>query len=244
MQGYNYVNNTQIIDNLSTGNLNLTEIPGFTYTNDYTSGQTLVWNLSGRIYLAPGQQAAIKYRVRVIPGINDTAIDTVFLSYPDTQGVCGDCYFEINTTRAIYPACSVKPDFTVKNLTLPEAVIEGGSVTIFALIRNLQNINLNLSEVNVSLFVDGNLTDSKILNLTNISEINVTFNWVAVFGVHSISVAIDPNNEVDENDELNNEMCGAVNADLLVTKTASKSNVSCYEYVDYTIVIRNILSQL
>jgi len=174
------------------------------------TGEILFWNLSDWLFLIPGQQASIKYRVQVIPGIENISTNNAVSGCLDPEHVClteayPGCYFEINATSTIHPTCSIKPDFTVTNLTLPESSAKGENITISATIKNLQNINLNLSSVNVSLFVDDNLIDSRILNLTDITEFYVNFTYEnASADIHNIKVIADPGNLIDESNESNN----------------------------------------
>ena len=187
---------------------------GYNETAGDGIGETLIWNLSRWLFLTPGQQVAIKYRVQILPGAGNISTNNAFLGYGDASERCfpgcclPDCsefMFEINATSTIHPTCSIKPDFTVTNLTLPGSSAKGENIAISALIKNLHNINLNLSSVNVSLLVDNNLTDSKILNLTNISEFHVNFTYEnASADIHNIKVIADPGNLIDESNESNN----------------------------------------
>ncbi|ODS36691.1 MAG: hypothetical protein A7315_13995 [Candidatus Altiarchaeales archaeon WOR_SM1_79] len=150
---------------------------GYNETAGDGTGETLIRDLSKWLYLTPGQQASIKYRVQAIPGIGNSSTNKVILGWLGDccSDFCPDNYFEIETTLTIHSTCPLKPDFEVTNLTFPKASAMGENIAISALIKNLQNINLNLSSVNVSLLVDDNLIDSRILNLTDISEFYVNF---------------------------------------------------------------------
>ncbi|ODS38120.1 MAG: hypothetical protein A7315_12805 [Candidatus Altiarchaeales archaeon WOR_SM1_79] len=101
-----------------------------------------------------------------------------------------------------------EPDLTVNNLMyFPLNSTAGNNVTITADIQNIGNITAeNLTSVNVSLYIDNIYNNSKILNLTDKTEINVIFNWSAVAGNHNVTVVVDPDNEIDEANENNNEM--------------------------------------
>lgn len=99
------------------------------------------------------------------------------------------------------------PDLTITNITFSnENPTEDDEITIAAQIQNSGNTNLNLTNINVSLYIDNFSKNSKILNLTNLAGKTVNFTWLAEQGTHEITIKIDPENRVGESDETNNEL--------------------------------------
>lgn len=115
--------------------------------------------------------------------------------------------------RKIYSfwCMDLRPDLSVENLTYsPENPNSANVVIISAAIKNL-GVDLNLSGVSVSLFVDDIYENSKILNLTNVTETEVNFIWNAIAGTHNITIRIDPQDLINETDETNNELTEILN---------------------------------
>jgi len=97
-------------------------------------------------------------------------------------------------------------DLTVTNITFtPQNPIPDEQVNITVIIKNLENVNLNLENVNVSINISDNFTEWRIVNLTNKTGVNVTFNRTFVIGRYNITAAADPGNEINEMNETNNE---------------------------------------
>ena len=104
------------------------------------------------------------------------------------------------------------PDFVVMNVTvIPKNPVEYDNVTITAAFGNRGNVNLNLSNVNVSLFVNDIYENSEIINLTNITEKGVNFSWNAAAGNHNLTIIVDRNNGIYEFNEENNNLTKILN---------------------------------
>jgi len=126
--------------------------------------------------------------------------------YDDTPNKIKIC--NIFYERKIYSLwCSdLRPDLALENLTCsPRDPDLLGIIKINVSIKN-SGINLNLSEVNVSLFVNGIYNNSEILNLVNKRHAELNFNWSAARGEHNITIRIDPQNLINETCEENNEI--------------------------------------
>jgi len=94
---------------------------------------------------------------------------------------------------------------------LASANISYDNMRIFALIKNLMTINDKiLEEVNVSLYIDNQLNQTKILNLRNKRNETVNFSTAAL-GKHNVTVKVDADDKILELNETNNEL----NTDLI-----------------------------
>ena len=87
---------------------------------------------------------------------------------------------------------------------------DGRNNTIATVIAN--NGTANAHGFNVSLAVDGNVTDSVSIESLDVSEVrNVTFNWIPdMIGNHILTVTADCDCVIDESDEGNNIMSTTV----------------------------------
>jgi len=127
-------------------------------------------------------------------------------------------YYNVNllgdpeTRIHINYSLTLMPDFTVSSISFnPKNPVEYDDIIITAAVENKGNINLNLINVNVSLFVDDVYESSALLNLTNITLREVNFNRTASAGEHNITIKVDPGNEIPEQKKSNNNFTFGLN---------------------------------
>ena len=87
-------------------------------------------------------------------------------------------------------------------LVSPGNPLNNETVTITAIVKNMGT--LNTDNVTIKILIDNNLTVCKILNISLNSSETFVFNWTGILGEHNITVIIDPENAVDEDNESNN----------------------------------------
>jgi len=154
---------------------------------------------------------------------------------------CGEYPVELSETNYLWKvnfSINKIPDFAVSTIDYSPANPQAGEVlTITSNIKNLGSISNDIctmsgmsnsfvgakinskspdmSNINVSINISDIFTDWQPVNLTNRTEINVTFNWSAVAGAHNVSVVVDPLNLINESDEGNNLRWVVVNVTTL-----------------------------
>jgi len=97
------------------------------------------------------------------------------------------------------------PDLVLTAMT-PKVFFPGKSNTITATIENMGDANA--SSFNVSLSVDGTEVDTAgVASLGAGNDTNVSFEWNATVGNHTLCVLADTDSEVDESNETNNTLC-------------------------------------
>ena len=124
------------------------------------------------------------------------------VNYTVTENDSGAIRLDINRGWADLQVLAILP---------PEYIFsDGRNNTIAAVIAN--NGTTSTDGFNVSLAVDGNVTDSaSIESLTVGGTGNVTFNWIPDgIGNHTLTVTADVSCEIDESDEGNNSMSTTV----------------------------------
>ena len=97
-----------------------------------------------------------------------------------------------------------KVDLKLNGVYLPEDLLLGQSVNIFA---NTTNLGKNTtSNVKASLYIDGNLEQSNTIEgLLKDESHNFSFEWIPKhFDNHTINVTLDPENKIKEENESNN----------------------------------------
>ena len=110
------------------------------------------------------------------------------------------------------PICnkSCNPDLSVKISSISE-LLDEENATINITVSELNNISVNPT---VELRIDGISTDTETISLQGSLQ-NMTFYWLANSGIHNISVVVDPLNEINETDEMNNIDWELVNVTVL-----------------------------
>ena len=93
----------------------------------------------------------------------------------------------------------MSPDLVVEITSVPNTVDVRDTVTLTAEVSNEGDVKVD--KTNITLYVDADAIDSEIVS---ISDGTVSFEWIAKFGEHRISVVADPDNDIIENDEENN----------------------------------------
>ncbi len=97
-----------------------------------------------------------------------------------------------------------KVDLKLNAVYLPEELLLGQSVNIFA---NTTNLGKNTtSKVKASLYIDGKLEQSNTIEgLLKEETYNFSFEWIPKhFDNHTINVTLDPENKIKEDNESNN----------------------------------------
>jgi len=88
------------------------------------------------------------------------------------------------------------PDLTVRDVALPEYILEGDMVEIPVEVKNTGNASSSAWEL--GLYIDGECS-SAVLEPLNISEtVRHTFHWNATPGNHTLRVVADPENVIGE----------------------------------------------
>jgi PKD repeat protein len=96
-------------------------------------------------------------------------------------------------------------DLTIRdgNLTISEPnPLVGDNLTLSANLLNMGNYYG--AEMETRFYLDGNELDSNRLSVPGYGFNTTTLNWNATIGYHNLSIALDPENEVEETDENNN----------------------------------------
>ncbi len=113
---------------------------------------------------------------------------------------CGSCY----CPSCICPKSQEKelPEISVISISLnPETIMNGEEVNISVLIKNSKDVSIGY--VKVLLEID-NFTSQKYIYLGANSTENVSFEWFAKEGNHTINVKADPDNLINKTNESNN----------------------------------------
>ncbi len=123
------------------------------------------------------------------------------------------------------PSPYTHPDLTISSITtIPRIPNTGETITIDILIRNEGTITQsNLTNVKISLYINGALYQSRTENLQNIYSKNVDFTYVLSGpGIVKLKAVVDTDNTVVESNEHNNMLFKNIGA----TKQSS-TNVGC-----------------
>ncbi|GEM_PF-2583066 len=105
------------------------------------------------------------------------------------------------------PSPYTNPDLTIKSITTtPRIPNVGETITIKVLVENEgTTTQSNLSDVKISLYINGALYQSKTENLQNIRSKNVDFTFTPTnSGIIKLKAIMDPDNSVTESNEHNN----------------------------------------
>jgi len=124
---------------------------------------------------------------------------------------CINCRRMLKNTLEWMLQMNPKPDLSASISLDSENTTHNENVIIKAAIENSGRINDgNLSEINVSFYLDNVYKNSKILNLNNVSKEQINFSWTAVAGAHNITLILDSKDEVNESDETDNNVTAQI----------------------------------
>jgi hypothetical protein len=112
------------------------------------------------------------------------------------------------------------PDLAVKSLTYtPAHPVEGENITFIASIENRANVTVH--NIIVYFIVDGIKAGEHTIPVLSSSQTSdVQFYWTGVYGMHNISVYIDPANQIGEQNETNNSSELTITVSQAVTENA------------------------
>ncbi|ODS35376.1 hypothetical protein BEH94_00580 [Candidatus Altiarchaeales archaeon WOR_SM1_SCG] len=65
---------------------------------------------------------------------------------------------------------------------------------------------VSANNTKISLIIGNATINSTTVNISANSQVNVTFNWTAIRGIHNLTIAADPDNEINESYEFNNNL--------------------------------------
>ncbi|MCD6522371.1 MAG: PKD domain-containing protein, partial [Candidatus Diapherotrites archaeon] len=113
-----------------------------------------------------------------------------------------------SATVAVYDLTTILPDLATNtdSIHTPDVINKGDTVTITADIYNLGGANA--TNVTIRFYVDGNMIDETTIDVdaTTITQAQAVWNvGVNDVGTHTITVSVDPDNNITELDETNNE---------------------------------------
>ena len=168
---------------------------------------------------------------------------SVILDPDDAVTELNESNNELNTPAELwYPY-----DFTITNISFSlERPREGEPVTIDAAIENLGFRGI---DTDVAFYVDGNLIGTADVYAEANGTEHVSAIWDALPDInhlteeHNITVVVDPNNGIEEQDELNNDKTRSINvalANLTITDiTTNPAQMIIGDTVDVIATIRN-----
>ena len=141
---------------------------------------------------------------------------------------------------------AIAPDLTVSALswTPEEGIRDGESVTLTAAVQNIGD-GSTLREFNVRFEVDGKFIGRrKVAGLASGELKEVSLNWIATPGTHTVKVVVDERNEVAEREEANNELSRPfpeiLSPNLVVAGiTWSPEEFCSGETVSFTVEVKN-----
>ncbi len=180
-------------------------------TSGYLGKVRVLQNSSGEfeavdIRMAPGQLLYIDVGV-IIPKdaedkIYDFSVLCTALDPPEKNPDNNEVSFETQVRIS---------DPMVKDVSMPDELVEGELVTIRSTIHNSGDIAC--TNVKVRLLVDGKVVDEQtIVNIPPGGSAVVTFTWRVKPGAHKIKVELDPDSQISEQREDNNQITEEINA--------------------------------
>ena len=100
---------------------------------------------------------------------------------------------------------SLKPDLSLTSSDVHyDLPLVGKNITINATIHNIGYTDVNNTKI--ALIINNTTINSTTVNIPANSQANVTFNWTAIQGIHDLTIAADPDNEINESYEFNNNL--------------------------------------
>jgi hypothetical protein len=95
------------------------------------------------------------------------------------------------------------PDLTVDSILINQtSIMEGDNVEVTTRIKNIGGYDTN--HFTIDFKVDENTIESKIISLPIGGSADLTFDWTAQRGSHTIEIIVDSNNTISESNEDNN----------------------------------------
>jgi len=147
-----------------------------------------------------------------------------------------------------------KPDLKIENITIKTT---RGPESSNIYIEDIVNISANVSSINatvenvkisLSIFENGTTiyTNYLILTLYKNEKILISFEWVAnISGKFNVSIIIDPENQIDEENELNNKLIKTIDVfswpDLSIEEIILPTfEIMEFDQVEIRVVIKNL----
>jgi len=149
---------------------------------------------------------------------------------------------ETNNERTV-TFSTLAPDLIIEAITWsPENPQESDNVTFTVTVKNQGAGRADSSYV--AYYVDGTYLTSASVNATDPgASVNVTFNWIALTGSHTVKAVADSNGKVTESDETNNERTvtfSTLAPDLIIEGiTWSPAGPSIGDEVTFTVSVKN-----